>query len=543
MADTPCIDLPGKGGTIVGHMFERAPGYRPVRSMNARLAERVILGDGQPLMTNVWGSYVAVIENSQRHTVSVLCDPSGALPCYYAVCGDLTWFASDLDLLRRSGWHAPRIDWMTMAGQLAAPGLAMRATCLEGLCELAGADRITFTADGPVRSSCWSPWDHVGRIGRSGQDLADELRQTVIACVAAWAGAFPYPLVGVSGGLDSSVIAAALTARQLPFLGFTLATADALGDERRYARALADALQFELSEHLHSHAHIDLTVSASSGRPNPGMAAYGQSNLLAQMELAAGRHCGAFFSGGGGDSVFCLLQSATPFTDRLQVEGLSPRTLETLWDICQLTGGSVFDVARMGARSWAERGSAYAWPLNTSFLNAEWVEAVKPRLTHDWLRAPGRAPKGKAVHIARLISHQIDCDLFPRDRFGPLLFPLLSQPIVELCLGIATWQWCAGGRNRAVVRRAFAGLLPDLVIERRWKGGPDNFACQVVERNKPRLREHLLDGVLTEAGVLDTQELEAALSDRRLVAGKDHLRLSALAEAEAWARGWVDTRS
>src|SRR3546814_15687375 len=66
-------------------------------------------------------------------------------------------------------------------------------------------------------------------------------------------------------------------------------------------------------------------------------------------------------------------------------------------------------------------------------------------------------------------------ELYPRSTAAPQITPLLSQPIVELCLSIPTWQWVRGGRDRAVARAAVADLLPALIAQRRTKGGQTGF--------------------------------------------------------------------
>src|SRR3546814_984119 len=74
---------------------------------------------------------------------------------------------------------------------------------------------------------------------------------------------------------------------------------------------------------------------------------------------------------------------------------------------------------------------------------------------------------GKAAHVAMLARAQKSIELYPRADAPPQIVPLLSQPVVELCLSIPTWQWVHGGRDRAVARAAFAGILPDLLVERK----------------------------------------------------------------------------
>jgi asparagine synthase (glutamine-hydrolysing) len=213
--------------------------------------------------------------------------------------------------------------------------------------------------------------------------------------------------------------------------------------------------------------------------------------------------------------------------------------LNTLRDLRDLTSAGIFDIVRMAARTWQHRRAPYDWPLTTRFLDHEILEGSGTGLGHDWLRPPTQALRGKRIHIARLIPLQADGNIFPRDRFGPLVLPLLAQPIVELCLSIPTWMWCAGGRDRSVARQAFADLLPHAIVQRRSKGGPDNFACQVIERNKAQLRDMLLNGQLARHGLLDVASVASALADIGAVHGKDHLRLAALAEAEAWAASWA----
>src|SRR3546814_8257227 len=52
--------------------------------------------------------------------------------------------------------------------------------------------------------------------------------------------------------------------------------------------------------------------------------------------------------------------------------------------------------------------------------------------------------------------------------FDPV-HPLMSQPIIEACLSVPSWEACRGGSDRSFTRRAFTGDLPPTVIERRIK--------------------------------------------------------------------------
>jgi asparagine synthase (glutamine-hydrolysing) len=115
---------------------------------------------------------------------------------------------------------------------------------------------------------------------------------------------------------------------------------------------------------------------------------------------------------------------------------------------------------------------------------------------------------------------------------------LLSQPVIEACLPIPSWEWRAGGRDRAVARAAFAPDLPPSIIGRRSKGGPDGFSAIILREHRTAITERLLDGMLVREGVVDRAALEARFADRRPFSGEEQSRLLDLVDTEAWARSW-----
>ncbi len=119
-----------------------------------------------------------------------------------------------------------------------------------------------------------------------------------------------------------------------------------------------------------------------------------------------------------------------------------------------------------------------------------------------------------------------------------MILPLLSQPLVETCLSIPTWQWIDGGRDRVLVRRAFSPDLPPEIAWRRSKGGPSSFACEVIDRNKAKLQTLLLDGILAAKGLIDVSRVRRALDPATPVRSPEDFRLALLAETEAWLRYW-----
>ena len=537
--DMPCLELSGRG-FVLGSLFEKSQTAARVRGLDARSGDRAIGSLGLSLLKEYWGGYVAAIQCSTSPAVRILRDPSGALPCFWSRQAGITLLGSDLDMLMAASGTSPAIDWSALAAHLSASGLPLTRTCLEGIFELLGGNALTVTPTGSQSTMAWSPWTYVGtRRSVPPRQLAEELRETVLTCVGTWGRNFRRVLLGISGGLDSSIVAASLAVQGCEFSTFTMVTRDALGDERHYAKAIASHLGIELVERPYRQSEVDLTKSVSTHRPRPGLPAFAQTEFRTQQQLAEDLGCEAFFSGVGGDNVFCSMQSATPLIDRFEAEGPSLRLLSTIDDICKMTGASVFDVLRLARQTLPKVKGAYPWHYTVDFIDPDALGSVRDTTVHEWLSRPPGASYGKAVHVARLIAMQLDGDLFTRLASIPTVFPLFAQPIVELCLGIPTWEWCRGGQNRAVAREAFRDLLPPEIISRRSKGGPDNFACEVVERNKALLRSFLLGGILSQQGLLNDVAIDEVLRDDRQVHGRHHARLAALAEAEAWARFWI----
>ncbi|MCW3835024.1 asparagine synthase-related protein [Sphingomonas canadensis] len=527
----------GPGGVILGTLFPREPGTAPISALDPATAGRLARDSGA-LITGHWGAYVAIQAGSG--TASLLRAPLGELGCYYWSDGALVIAASDMALL--AGWagQVPAVDWEAVGRHLLASELRTAATCLSGIRELPGGERLTIGAGELRTETLWSPWCFIAppHALRSYEDAAAALHATATDCVGRWGGRFGRVLVGLSGGLDSSIVAASLAQAHVPFDCVTFVTDDAMGDERPFARAVAAHLGVTLVEVFRELRGIDLSRSNAAHLPRPTGRAFAQESE--RIGLAAARACGAdaIFRGGGGDNVFCYLQSVRPIVDRIRSEGWGSGVLESALDVCRLTGSSFGTVAACTLRQ-LRRPARYPFPAETSLLARERAAAVEEVPPHRWLEPPPGTLPGKAAHVALLLAMANHMEPLAPELGMPLLSPLMSQPLVELCLGIPSWWWCRGGNNRMVARRAFAGDLPVSVIARRGKGTPDAFAIALFEANRAQLRELLLDGLLARHGLIDAVAVEAALADQRPIAGHGYSRILQLADVEAWARSWT----
>jgi asparagine synthase (glutamine-hydrolysing) len=277
-------------------------------------------------------------------------------------------------------------------------------------------------------------------------------------------------------------------------------------------------------------ADVDLARSLSANLPRPNARAFTQSGDKLSLRHARAIGADAFASGGGGDDAFCYLRNVLPAIDRLQAEGVRAM-LATARDIAVMNHSTFWQAMSRIARRLRRGASSRQGPdlrflapgLEVSCEGAEPVEA--------------RRIPGKADHVRGVLTIHNYLEGHERASFAPILSPLLSQPIVECCLSIPTWNWCAGGRNRAVAREAFSGRLPRMVMERRSKGSFDAFSALLLQANLDLVRDMLLHGELAAREMLDRKAIQAAL-DAPSPPAESVTRLLALVDVESWVQSW-----
>lgn len=490
------------------------------------------------LISRFWGNYVIIgAEGAERF---VLRSPFGDLACYWLDIGDRLVLASSVDLLRLFGAPRPSIDWTELARFLLATEFRRGTTCLIGIGDLSGGHELGVANGLTTITSRWSPWQFVRADRRhiSSAAAAAALRTAVGNVVAARTSTFGPSVLQLSGGLDSSIVAAALTEARRPFFCLNMVTDDLDGDERAYARLTAAHCGAPLTEVMREVDLIDFSRPQSSRLPRPTGRQFRQPSEAAALALATENGADRVFDGGGGDNMFCSLQSPAPLLDRLAVEGFGAGTWRTAKDLAVLAEVSVASVVRRAAIRRFTRGARYRWALDPTFISAKSQAAAGDFVDHPWLRAPDGALPGEAAQIALLLAASALAESPDGEDPVPFASPLVAQPIAEAALAAPTWLWFEDGRNRAVARRAFADALPTAIVARRSKGTPASFMASLVEARCGEIQALLLDGMLANEGLLDRNAVSAWLQAPGPARDLGFARLLQLADAEAWARHW-----
>lgn len=491
------------------------------------------------LTKRTWGNYCAIGLDQQGAVSGILRAPLGHLPVLLRQKGPLLLVASHADILLDAAGEPPELDWSFAAQHLAHAHLQTRRTGLVGIEELLPGEMLVHSAEQSWRRrAIWSPWHWTTR-DREILDPAEattRLRAQVQSAVAELARSARAPLLELSGGLDSSILAASLAAAHASARAVNLVTRAAEGDERDYAHATAAATGLPLAE-IVVPEKVDLCRPAQvrSARPGLPQLLIAADRLLTTKAQTDG--VDAFFSGAGGDCVFASPGSAAPAADVLLRFGMGMRFLRAVDALAEIHHASAWEVARM-AWQQTRRGPIHArWPADPMFLAPGCAPVAAP--DHPWFNEPKGILPGKRSHVRAILAALAHVDGYPRHEVAPSRYPLLSQPVIETVLRIPSWLWIEGGRDRSVARTAWADVLPAKVLERRSKGGLDGYSIAMIEANRDALRPFLLEGHAARSGLIDRPALEAVLAGRARRGDTAIYRLFPLIDVEAWARAWL----
>ncbi|WP_148090427.1 asparagine synthase-related protein [Paucibacter sp. KBW04] len=544
--------LPEQLGIVIGKLFRRhvidPTALNPTQFSSGEAAQ-LLRTSGQSLVSDFWGRYVAFLRHSSG-TTCVLRDPSGTLPCFRLRHAGVTLVFSWLEdaLLMLGGEFDARINWDALCAQLLTGALIGRETALMGVTQVLPGEIVDLQDDEPRPPALL--WNAV-EIANSpaaldAQEATQLIRQTVQSCTRAWASCYTTLLLRLSGGLDSSILlgcmAPADTSADVICLNYHSRGSDS--DERYFARLSAARAGRDLLERERNPSFQLERVLQIARMPDP-VPYIGWMNANTDAQLARAYGAGALFTGAGGDALFYEIPRWWPAADYLHTKGLTTGFAAAAMDAARLGRVSLWRAGALALRERIHLRTESRSPkgattlLAQSFLQDREREAKhESRFIHPALQMGPYLPIGKYMQTVALMHPMGYYDPFEQAAAAELVNPLLSQPLVELCLRLPSYVLTQGGQGRALARRAFAPDLPPQITHRRSKGGMEEHIKSVLKANRDFARTLLLEGKLSHQGWIDRAKVEESLSGRPTALPGPISQIHGLVAIEAWLSRW-----
>jgi len=256
----------------------------------------------------------------------------------------------------------------------------------------------------------------------------------------------------------------------------------------------------------------------------------------------------SYLTGQGGDHLFHAAETSLGLSDYLRRHGLGPDLISELTNSARLSKLSVWRVLRdtlpdmIGKTHTSSLLGAIAarrTPLNTAALDIFDPVYAFP----DWARTPGGVPPGKFDQVSGILHMiQVQERLFAEDA-REVVNPLMSQPLIELCLRLPVYLLSLAGVSRGLARKAFEGRLPDLVRLRMTKGEATRYFVDQLRLNLSMVRDCLMDGELVAHGIVQRRDVETFLREDQFLTHPAGRMILVYYAIEAWLRTWKTLRT
>ena len=509
---------------------------------------------GPEMLHRLDGMFALVIYDRSAGALFLARDRLGQKPLWYALLRDRIVFASEAKALLLHPAVDTTADPSALTSYLTTGYIPAPASAFQGLRKLAPGHHMTIAAAPATAIRYWSP-----TAAQPPPDAAQAptiVRDCVLSAVSTRMAA-DVPLGALlSGGIDSSIVVAAMCAaagRAGGVRTFTAGFHQAAFDERPAARRLARHCGTDHTELLvrpDLTGAVDLVVSAYD-------APFADSSALPTFLICreARRHVTVALAGDGGDEVFAGY-------DRYRAVRLADAIGPGRYFLARLAARLLRPLAPHNERNRLRRflrfADALPYPLATQYfmhrrlfspddlrrlLAPEFLETVDVGAPASWFVELYEATD-LDCEVARAQRHDmltylpddvlVKTDIASMASSLELRAPFLDHRVAALGLSLPAGWKIRGRRGKAILRDAFADMLPSEILHRPKRG----FAVPLGDwlRNEllGELKETLLDSSLAERAIFRPDALLGLINDH--VSGRaDHRhRLWALLVLARW---------
>jgi asparagine synthase (glutamine-hydrolysing) len=482
------------------------------------LAALTLTEGGPDAVGRLIGDFGIILYDGNHHITYAACDPFGVESVFFATREQTLWLSS------RAGWLADgEYDERYCAHFLAAHKTTGPWTMFADVTRVTHGEYSEWR--GPRRRSTryWDPAKHIDRPLSPG-DARDAFRHLFRSAVSQRTASDGPVWAELSGGVDSSSVV--VTAHDLGRSGVgrpldgTITVVDSFGTGNELSYVDAVIAQTGLrNERIWDDWpwRDDGELPPLPDEPFAHFPFFARDRRMAAVIRCAGAR--VLLSGQGADHY--LSGNYNYITDQLAALHVK----RALGDAKELAIAQSWGFWRIlwsfGVLPFLSSGIRY--PLvKRKFHLPDWLDpglvarhGMRELVMHGMPLGDG--------HYSRFLAEIFrEIDALPNSlRRGTypdgvdVRYPFLHRPLVELAIGLAPELITRGGYTKIVLREAMRETLPEIVRQRRSKGGLDSRVAWSLGRERKRLARLLNNPILAEMGLIRPDRLRTAVERAR----------------------------
>jgi asparagine synthase (glutamine-hydrolysing) len=524
---------------------------------------------GEGVVERLNGMYAFALLDRDRGAMLLARDRMGIKPLHYAIDGRRLVFASELKALLCDPKLRRGIDPEALDQYLAFEFVPSPRCIVRGISKLPPAHTLTWSvADGTHHlRRYWAPdlaaSEKEGR-PRSLDEHSEELRAVLRESVRKELIS-DVPLgVFLSGGIDSSAVAAMMSQLGSEVKSFSVGFSERSFDEAPYARQVAEHLG---TEHRELTLEPEMLLGLIPKLPTLLDEPLGDASIIPTYLLSefTRRHVKVALGGDGGDELFAgyptmqahRLAGYYSRAPRLLRDGLVEPLVRRLpvsrdnlsfdFRAKRFVSGALYPVAErhqrwMGSFAAEERSALMSAEMRDALVNNSRVDPAAVALDGAGLRDP--LNQVLLMDMRMYLENDILVKLDRASMMASLegRVPLLNNDFVEYATRLPIDLKLRGLRSKFLLKRALRGLLPDSILKRPKKG----FGIPVAQWFRGPLKEQMLSVLsperLARKGFFDPSAVALLIHDHLEGRRDNRKQLWTLFAFELWHDGYLSRR-
>ncbi|BDG10852.1 asparagine synthase (glutamine-hydrolyzing) [Anaeromyxobacter paludicola] len=556
----------------------RARGHAFQTRSDTEVVLRAYLEWGEPFVERLDGMFAVALWDSRARKLLLARDRMGKKPLYYALAQGGAFlrappaegltpatgalFASEPKALLAHGGVPRALDRTALVQYLAVEYVPQPRSVWDAVFKLPAAHVAVLDAQGFRLRRYWELPLEGGapeRLDEAGRGLVERLEGAVARRLVA-----DVPVgVFLSGGVDSTAIAALATRHARPVATFSIGFEEASFDESRWARLAAERLGTDHhEERLSATASLDLLPAAVEELDEP----FADPSVLPTLLLSrfVRKHVTVALAGDGGDELFAgydtfLAHGPAALAARIPAPLLaaasraaallpaSDRNMSFDFRLKQFLRG-VGAEPSLRHQAWI---GAFAPGELARVLSPELAALATPEVVFGPVRAAAARDAARGVRpgsvdeaLRFFLAHYLEGDILVKaDRASMAASlearaPFLDLEVVEYAARLPASLKLGWRSTKVVLKHALRGIVPEEILSRPKKGFGIPVAAWIRGPLRPLFEDLFSEGSLQRSGAFEPAALRAML--QRHLSGQADLRkpLWTAAMFLLWQRRW-----